>query len=90
MGDTGVAVHPKDSRYQHLLGGHVWRPFPRAQIPIIADEAVDREFGTGVLKVTPAHDPIDYEIGQRHDLPTLDIMNPDGTLNEWRVNPLSG
>ncbi len=90
MGDTGVAVHPKDSRYQHLLGGHVWRPFPRAQIPIIADEAVDREFGTGVLKVTPAHDPIDYEIGQRHDLPTLDIMNPDGTLNELAGEPFVG
>jgi valyl-tRNA synthetase len=81
MGDTGVAVHPEDPRYNHLIGKHCWRPFPRAQIPIISDSAIDPEFGTGVLKVTPAHDKADFEIGQRHQLPILDVLNPDGTLN---------
>ncbi|HEY0794038.1 MAG TPA: valine--tRNA ligase [Chthoniobacterales bacterium] len=82
MGDTAVAVNPKDPRYQRLIGRHCWRPFPRAAIPIIADDAIDPEFGTGVLKVTPAHDPVDFEIGQRHHLPTLDVFSPDATLNE--------
>ncbi|MBN1403160.1 MAG: valine--tRNA ligase [Opitutales bacterium] len=81
MGDSAVAVHPEDERYKHLVGKMVWRPFPRAQIPIIADEAVDKEFGTGCLKVTPAHDRTDYEIGQRHNLEVIDVLNPDGTLN---------
>ncbi|TVR50284.1 MAG: valine--tRNA ligase [Puniceicoccaceae bacterium] len=81
MGDTAVAVHPEDDRYRHLVGCHAWRPFPRAKIPIIADDHIDREFGTGVLKVTPAHDKADFEIGQRHHLPVLDVLNPDGTLN---------
>jgi len=81
MGDTAVAVHPKDERYSRLVGKKIWRPFPKEKLPIIADEAVDREFGTGVLKVTPAHDKLDFEIGRRHDLPVLDILNPDGTLN---------
>ncbi len=63
MGDTAVAVNPKDERYKHLIGKKVWRPFPRAEIPIVADEHIDMEFGTGVLKVTPAHDKADFEIG---------------------------
>ncbi len=82
MGDTAVAVHPDDERYQHLVGKSVWRPFPRAPIPIIADTAVELDFGTGCLKVTPAHDTVDFEIGKRHDLPILDVLNPDGTLND--------
>jgi valyl-tRNA synthetase len=82
MGDTAVAVHPEDPRWAGLAGLHVWRPFPREPIPVIADTAVDREFGTGVLKVTPAHDKADFEIGQRHRLPVRDVLRPDGTLNE--------
>src|SRR5690625_2929378 len=82
MGDTAVAVHPEDDRYKHLIGKHVWRPFPRKEIPIIADSYIDREFGTGVLKVKPAHDKNDFEIGQRHNLETVDILHPDGALNE--------
>jgi valyl-tRNA synthetase len=81
MGDSAVAVHPEDERYKHLVGKMVWRPFPRAQIPIVADEAVDMSFGTGCLKVTPAHDRTDYEIGLRHNLAIIDVLNPDGTLN---------
>lgn len=86
MGDMAVAVNPNDSRYQHLIGQHVRRPLPvenQAEIPIIGDEAVDREFGTGVLKVTPANDKVDYEIGLRHNLPIVDVLNPDGTMNEF-------
>jgi len=82
MGDTAVAVHPEDERYKHLIGGHVWRPFPKARIPIVGDEHIDPKFGTGVLKVTPAHDKADFEIGQRHNLEILDVLKPDGTLNE--------
>jgi valyl-tRNA synthetase len=81
MGDTGVAVHPKDPRYAHLIGKHCWRPFPRKEIPIVGDEHIDMEFGTGVLKVTPAHDKADFDIGQRHGLEVIDVLNPDGTLN---------
>jgi valyl-tRNA synthetase len=81
MGDTGVAVNGSDSRYTRFIGKHCWRPFPQVQIPIIADDAIDPEFGTGVLKVTPAHDKLDFEIGQRHGLEVVDVMNPDGTLN---------
>ncbi|MDD5351189.1 MAG: valine--tRNA ligase, partial [Chthoniobacteraceae bacterium] len=82
MGDTAVAVHPEDPRYKHLIGLHVWRPFPKKEIPIIGDEHLDPAFGTGVLKVTPAHDKADFEIGQRHHLEVIDIFNPDATLNE--------
>ena len=82
MGDTGVAVNPKDERYRNLVGTHAIRPFPRALIPIVADEHIDIEFGTGVLKVTPAHDKADFEIGERHGLEIIDVLNPDGTLNE--------
>jgi valyl-tRNA synthetase len=88
-GDAAVAVHPDDERYKHLIGKHVWRPFPRAQIPIVGDSAVEKEFGTGVLKVTPAHDRTDFDIGKRHDLPVVDVMNPDGTMNA-EAGPLAG
>ena len=81
MGDTGVAVNSGDPRYQRFIGKHCWRPFPRKKIPIIGDDAIDPAFGTGVLKVTPAHDKVDFAIGQRHGLEVVDVMNPDGTLN---------
>ena len=81
MGDTAVAVNPKDARYKKYIGKHAWRPFPREAIPIIGDDHIDPEFGTGVLKVTPAHDKADFEIGQRHNLPIIDVLNPNGTLN---------
>jgi valyl-tRNA synthetase len=90
MGDTGVAVHPADKRYKGLVGKHVWRPFPREAIPIVADLAIDIKFGTGVLKVTPAHDKVDFEIGQRHNLPVVDILNPDGTLNRLAGEDFDG
>ena len=93
MGDTAIAVNPKDERYAHLIGRHVRRPLPLdcgVELPIIGDDAVDFEFGTGVLKVTPAHDKADYEIGLRHDLPVIDIMNPDGTLNELAGDGFAG
>jgi valyl-tRNA synthetase len=86
-GDTAVAVNPKDPRYAQYIGKHVVRPLPaelpreKKLIPIIGDEHVDFEFGTGVLKVTPAHDMADFEIGVRHKLAQVDIMNPDGTMN---------
>ncbi|MBJ7259350.1 MAG: valine--tRNA ligase [Chthoniobacterales bacterium] len=82
MGDTAVAVHPDDPRYTRFIGKHAVRPFPRAEIPVIGDRHIDMAFGTGVLKVTPAHDKTDFEIGQRHGLGVVDVMNPDGTLNE--------
>ncbi|MEY2540177.1 MAG: valyl-tRNA synthetase [Verrucomicrobiota bacterium] len=81
MADTAVAVHPGDERYAGLIGKHVWRPLVREKIPIIADEAIDPKFGTGVLKVTPAHDKVDFEIGQRHHLPVIDVLHPDGRIN---------
>jgi valyl-tRNA synthetase len=90
MGDTAVAVNPTDSRYRHFIGKHCWRPFPRVQIPIIGDEAIDPEFGTGVLKVTPAHDKADFEIGQRHNLEIVDVLNPDGTLNALAGEEFAG
>jgi valyl-tRNA synthetase len=81
MADTAMAFHPGDKRYLDLLGKHAWRPLAREKIPIIADEAIDPEFGTGVLKVTPAHDAVDFEIGQRHNLPIIDVLHPDGRIN---------
>src|SRR6185436_7147101 len=81
MADTAMAFHPGDKRYADLLGKHAWRPLAREKIPIIADEAIDPEFGTGVLKVTPAHDALDFEIGQRHNLPIVDVLHPDGRIN---------
>ncbi|MEG4334329.1 valine--tRNA ligase [Microcoleus sp. AT9_A2] len=82
LGDTGVAVNPQDDRYQHLIGKTVTLPIANREIPIIADEFVDPTFGTGCVKVTPAHDPNDFEMGKRHNLPFINIMNKDGTLNE--------
>ncbi len=90
MGDTAVAVSPKDPRYQKYLGKHCRRPFPEAEIPIIADEHIDPEFGTGVLKVTPAHDRADFEIGERHGLEVIDVLNPDGTLNAFAGDDFVG
>src|SRR3982750_2824886 len=81
MADTGVAVHPKDKRYVDLIGNEVWRPLPREKIPVVADAAIDPEFGTGVLKVTPAHDKVDFEVGQRHKLPVIDVLTPNGRIN---------
>ncbi|TAK20168.1 MAG: valine--tRNA ligase [Chloroflexota bacterium] len=81
LGDTGVAVHPEDERYRDLIGREVELPLVGRRIPIVADEAVDRAFGTGAVKVTPAHDPTDYEIGRRAGLASINVMNPDGTIN---------
>ena len=82
LGDTAVAVNPNDDRYQHLVGKTLTLPIMNRQIPIIADQFVDASFGTGCVKVTPAHDPNDFEMGQRHNLPLINIMNKDGTLNQ--------
>jgi valyl-tRNA synthetase len=81
MGDVAVAVNPKDPRYTNLIGRKVIRPFPEAEIPIIADDHVDLEFGTGALKITPAHDKADFEIGLRHNLEIIDTLTPDGHIN---------
>jgi valyl-tRNA synthetase len=82
LGDTAVAVHPEDERYAHLVGKMVRLPLLAREIPIIADRYVDREFGTGVVKVTPAHDPNDFEAGRRHNLPQIDILTDDGHLSK--------
>ncbi len=82
LGDTAVAVHPDDERYKHLIGKMVKLPIVGREIPIIADEYVDMEFGSGAVKITPAHDPNDFEIGNRHNLPRILVMNEDGTMNE--------
>ena len=89
FGDTAVAVNPKDERYKNLIGQNVILPIINKKIPIIADEAVDTSFGTGALKITPAHDPTDFEVAQRHNLPLVDIMNPDATMNE-NAGPYQG
>ncbi len=81
LGDTAVAVHPDDERYAHLIGKKVLLPFVNREIPILADSYVDREFGTGVVKITPAHDPNDFGVGQRHGLEIINIMNDDATIN---------
>ncbi|EFN82871.1 valine--tRNA ligase [Harpegnathos saltator] len=80
LGDTAVAVHPKDSRYAHYIGKYILHPFCDRRIPILADKFVDMEFGTGAVKITPAHDPNDYEVGKRHDLPFINIFNDDGCI----------
>ncbi len=82
LGDMAVAIHPKDHRHQRLIGKTVRLPLAEREIPVIADEFVDPEFGTGIVKVTPAHDPNDFEIGGRHSLPQVDIFNPDATLSD--------
>ncbi|MFL6596336.1 MAG: valine--tRNA ligase, partial [Chthoniobacterales bacterium] len=90
MADVALAVSPNDKRYQDLLGKMVWRPLAREKMPILADELIDPEFGTGVLKVTPAHDKVDFEIGQRHKLPIIDVLHPDGRINCPAVPELDG
>jgi valyl-tRNA synthetase len=90
MADTAVAVPPNDKRYAHLIGKQVWRPLAREKIPIVADELIDPEFGTGILKVTPAHDKIDFEIGQRHNLPIVDVLTETGRINCPSVPELHG
>ena len=82
LGDTAVAVHPDDERYAGLVGKMLELPLCGRQIPIVADEYVDKEFGTGAVKITPAHDPNDFEVGKRHDLPVINVMNDDATINE--------
>ncbi len=82
MGDAGIAVNPDDERYKHLIGKKAIVPFVNRPVPIFADDYVDKDFGTGCLKVTPAHDPNDYELGQKHNLEVIDTINLDGTLNE--------
>ena len=82
LGDTAVAVHPDDERYKSLVGKTLTLPLTGRQIPVVADEYVDPEFGTGCVKITPAHDPNDFEVGKRHDLPVIRVMNDDGSMNE--------
>ncbi len=82
LGDTAIAVHPDDERYKDLVGKTVILPLVNKEIPVVADEYVDMEFGTGVVKITPAHDPNDFEVGQRHDLEVINILNDDATINE--------
>ena len=89
LGDTAVAVNPEDGRYKGMIGKRVILPAIGREIPIIADDAVDPAFGTGAVKVTPAHDPIDFDVGQRHSLPMVNILNPDGTVNE-NAGPYKG
>lgn len=82
LGDTAVAVHPEDERYKHLVGKMVVLPLVNREIPIIADEYVEKDFGTGAVKITPSHDPNDFEVGLRHNLPQIRVMNDDATMNE--------
>ncbi|MBR6237624.1 MAG: valine--tRNA ligase [Lachnospiraceae bacterium] len=82
LGDTAVAVNPNDERYTKLHGRQVWLPLVNKPIPVVTDDYVDMEFGTGVVKITPAHDPNDFEVGKRHDLPEINIMNDDATINK--------
>ncbi|CAN5889470.1 valine--tRNA ligase [soil metagenome] len=92
-GDSAVAVNPKDERYAHLIGKHVRRPLPlenQASLPIVGDDHVDFAFGTGVLKVTPAHDKADFEIGQRHQLEVIDVLHPNGVMNDLAGKDLAG
>jgi len=81
LGDTAVAVNPEDERYQDLIGKMLELPLTGRQIPVVADSYVDKEFGTGCVKITPAHDPNDFEVGKRHDLPEINVMNDDATIN---------
>ncbi len=90
LGDTAVAVHPEDERYAGMIGKMVNLPLCGRVIPVIADEYVDREFGTGAVKITPAHDINDYEMGKRHALPEINILHPNGTLNEKVPGPYQG
>ncbi|MCH7567397.1 MAG: class I tRNA ligase family protein, partial [Nitrospirae bacterium] len=89
LGDTAVAVQPKDDRYRQFVGQTCLVPMLERPIPVIEDEVVDREFGTGALKITPGHDPADYEIGKRHDLPIVNVLNKDATMSE-AAGPYAG
>ncbi len=89
LGDTAVAIHPEDERYRDLRGKHVILPIMERDLPVIEDSHVDPEMGTGIVKITPAHDPEDFEMGRRHDLPMVNILNPDGCLNE-SAGPFAG
>ncbi|MCR5108176.1 MAG: valine--tRNA ligase [Lachnospiraceae bacterium] len=82
LGDTAVAVNPQDDRYKHLIGKKLMLPIVNRELPIVGDPYVDMEFGTGVVKITPGHDPNDFEVGKRHDLPVVNILNDDATINE--------
>ncbi len=82
LGDTAVAVNPEDDRYRNLVGKKLMLPFVNREIPVVSDPYVDMEFGTGVVKITPAHDPNDFEVGKRHNLPEINILNDDATINE--------
>ncbi|MDE7203784.1 MAG: valine--tRNA ligase [Lachnospiraceae bacterium] len=82
LGDTAVAIHPEDERYAHLRGKKLMLPLMNREIPVVEDTYVDMEFGTGVVKITPGHDPNDFEVGKRHDLPIINIMNDDATINQ--------
>src|SRR5438270_5838873 len=90
MADTAMAFHPDDKRYADLLGKHAWRPLAREKIPIIADDAIDPEVGTGVLKVTPAHDALDFEIGQLQQLPIVDVLHSIDRINSTSLTELDG
>src|SRR5262249_23724266 len=89
LADVAVAVHPDDERYTDAVGREVVVPFVERHVPVIADERVDPQFGTGALKVTPGHDPIDFEIGRTHGLPELTVLAPDGRMGE-EAGELSG
>ncbi|MDP6963566.1 MAG: class I tRNA ligase family protein, partial [Planctomycetota bacterium] len=82
LGDTGVAVHPDDERYAHLIGKQLSLPLTERKIPVVADDSVDPDYGTGAVKITPGHDPADYERGRRHNMAVLNILNPDGSMNQ--------
>ena len=90
FGDTAVAVHPEDERFKHLIGKNVIVPFVDRAIPVIADDYVKSEYGSGCVKITPAHDPNDFEMGKRHDLPFINVMNIDGSMNEVCPEPFCG
>jgi valyl-tRNA synthetase len=90
LGDTAVAVHPEDERYAHLIGQQILLPLTGREIPIIADDYVDREFGTGCVKITPAHDFNDYEMGKRHELPVINILDDDARINDNAPAPYRG
>ncbi|HET9174143.1 MAG TPA: valine--tRNA ligase, partial [Candidatus Saccharimonadales bacterium] len=90
LGDTAVAVHPNDERYKAYIGKTVKLPLTQREIPIVADEFVDTEYGTGAVKVTPAHDPNDYEIGKRHDLPSVTVITHEGTIGHDAPDPYAG
>ena len=90
LGDAAVAVHPDDERYQHLIGKTIALPLANRNIPIIADEHADPEFGTGCVKITPAHDFNDYDVGKRHQLPLINVLTPDAKLNDTVPKPYRG